>query len=261
MKIRPPQVAGYFYPAEREKLKKVVGEFLENAKNLNLGKIHALLCPHAGYTFCGEVAGWSYKQIENLDYNQIFILASNHSYAAYAGASVPEFEYYETPLGKVKVSSITKELMKNNLFTSIEEAHLTHVVEVQLPFLQLSLKKFEIVPIVLSMTTEEEQKELSKIIENYLNEKTLIIISSDLSHYYPYEKAVELDNSCLKAIEKQDIEETKNQQACGLEAILTILHMAKKLKWNSKLLAYKNSGDTSGNKIEVVGYGSVAFFS
>lgn len=260
MRIRPPQVAGYFYPANRDELIKTIRFFLEKAEDLQFGKIRSLISPHAGYVYCGEVAAWGYKQIESLDYRKVIILASNHSYAAYVGASVPKFDFYETPLGKVKVSPLVKNLLKVKPFLSVKEAHMTHVVEVQLPFLQTVLEDFEIVPIVLSMTGEEEQKMLAEILENHLDEKTLIIVSSDLSHYYAYDKATQLDKSCLKAIEKQDVQLVKTQQACGLEAILVTLMLARKLGWKSKVILYKNSGDTTGSKSEVVGYGSVAFY-
>jgi len=261
MKIRAPQVAGYFYPSGKHELKKLIEKFLVSAKKIGSNEVHSILCPHAGYEYCGEVAGWSYKQIENLQFKRVFILANNHSYVNYSGASVPKFDFYETPLGRVKISSLTNELLKNELFLSLEEVHLTHVVEVQLPFLQVLLEEFEIVPIVLSMLTDEEQKEIAKIIEEYLDEKTLIVISSDLSHYYPYEKAVKLDRECLRAIEEQNIELVKMQQACSLDAILVVLRISKSLGWKCKVLQYKNSGDTSGSRTEVVGYGSAVFYS
>jgi AmmeMemoRadiSam system protein B len=259
MSVRQPQVAGYFYPDNKKELDKMIDDFLNKAKKLKLGKVRAIIVPHAGYVYSGQVAAHGYKQIDET-YKKVFIIATNHSqYAIFSGASVPKFDYYETPLGKVKVSPAVKDLLKHDLFTSDEYAHLTHVEEVQLPFLQKILKDFEIIPIVLSNLVEEECKQLAEIIEKYLDD-ALVVISSDLSHYHPYEQAVKLDKNCISAIEKQDVEKTKTSEACGLDAILTLLYIAKTKKWKSKIIEYKNSGDVTGDKSGVVGYASIAFY-
>ncbi len=264
-KIRPTYVAGQFYPASKEELKNTIESFLKNIQKEKFDKeieIKALIAPHAGYIFSGQIAALGYKQLEN-NFNKIFILADNHnSNAFYFGVSIPtNFTHFQTPLGKIKISNLTNSFLRNKLFKNIPQAHETHIIEVHLPFLQKVLSNdFEIIPMVLSGLDKNQRKELADLIIQNLDSNTLIIISSDLSHFHPYDKAVKLDKICLKAITEMDFEKAEQCEICGPGSILTLMEIAKQKKWKTKLLGHKNSGDVIGDKNGVVGYGSIVFY-
>jgi AmmeMemoRadiSam system protein A len=150
--------------------------------------------------------------------------------------------------------------MKNPLFSHVPEAHATHIIEVHLPLLQKTLTDFEIIPIVTGRASHQNLKTVATLISEYLDPETLVIASSDFSHYHPYDQAVELDRSCIEAIEAQQIKHVTRCQACGLPAILVLLELAKEKGWGSTIIDYKNSGDTAGSKDRVVGYSSIVFF-
>jgi len=216
-----------------------------------------LIVPHAGYVYSGQVAAYGFKQVR--DAKNIFILAANHNpYAIYNGASVPDFEFYKTPLGDVKVSNIVKKLLKRKMFLSLLEAHMSHVVEVELPFLQKRLNNFEIIPIITSLHPDET-KPIAKELEKYVDDKALIIVSADQSHYHSYEEAKRIDKQNIECI----LDFNLGFPECeidGEDAVSILLHLAKKFKWKPKLLEYKNSGDVTGDTSSVVGYASIGFY-
>jgi AmmeMemoRadiSam system protein B/AmmeMemoRadiSam system protein A len=224
------------------------------------GPVRALIVPHAGYVYSGQVAARGYKLL-NDRYRRIFILASNHNRDAPPfELSVSNATHYETPLGTVRVSPIAAELMKHPLFSHVPEAHTTHVIEVHLPLLQKTLTDFEIIPIVTGNASHQSLKTVATLIAEYLDPETLVIASSDFSHYHPYDRAVELDRSCIEAIEAQKMVDVTRCQACGLPAILVLLELAREKTWGSTIIDYKNSGDTAGSRDRVVGYSSIVFF-
>ena len=259
--IRPPHVAGSFYPASPHELSAMLEDFLGNAADRRVdGVVRALIVPHAGYVYSGQVAARGYKLLKDR-YRTIFILAANHNPEAPPFKfSVSNATYYQTPLGKVRVSKIARKLLDNPLFSYVEEAHATHIIEVQLPFLQEVMKDFEIVPIVIGGANREELREVAGLISEYLDEETLLIVSSDLSHYHPYARAVELDRACIEAVAAQDLERAARCEACGLPAVLILLEIAGRKGWSSEIVDYKNSGDTTGSKARVVGYSSIVFY-
>jgi len=254
--IRESVVAGRFYPGTKEELTKTIQEFFEKVERKNIPTIKGLVSPHAGYIYSGQVAAYGYAQIDDNTKTVILLGPSHHVY--FVGASVPNFTHYRTPLGEIKLSSKVKDLLKEDIIVSYDEAHSReHSLEVQLPFLQERLKDFEIIPIV---TGEVDPKRLADVLMDYIDDNTLIVASSDLSHYYPYDKAIALDNFCTEAIPNLDFSEMNACEACGKIPILTLMHIAEKLGWKGEVLDYKNSGDTAGNKDKVVGYASIVFF-
>lgn len=259
--IRPPQVAGSFYPAGAAEVSAMLEAFLGNAADRRLnGPVRALIAPHAGYVYSGQVAARGYKLLKDR-YQKVFILASNHNPDAPPfKLSVSNATHYETPLGKVRVSKIARELLDHPLFSYVEEAHATHIIEVHLPFLQKVLEDFEIIPIVMGATNREELRQVAGLISEYLDEKTLLIASSDLSHYHSYGRAVELDRACVEAVEAHELEKVARCQACGLAAMLVLLEIAGEKGWSREIIDYKNSGDTAGSKDRVVGYSSIVFY-
>jgi hypothetical protein len=275
-KLRLPAVAGQFYPEDKEELDKMIDDFLSRAKIPKIeGEIFGLILPHAGYVFSGPVAAHGFKAISGKDFETVILIGDSH-YERFDGVSVWEKGIWETPFGKIKVNEkLAKEILsQSKRFFVRDSAHLfEHCLEVQLPFLQKVLKDFEILPIVFG-SEDEDWKNLAKAILNSMKEKTLIIASSDLSHYPPYELAKKADFQTIEGILTLDpekfskkIEELEKKFlgvdtfACAQDSIKTILEISKNLKAKAKLLKYQNSGDTFfGEKSQVVGYSAIAFY-
>lgn len=195
------------------------------------------------------------------DYKKVIIIATNHAQGAYInGISIPKVTHYKTPLGEVEVSDIAEELLKEDIFVNVPEAHTTHVIEIELPFLQSKLNDFEIIPLVTGHLKIEQIKEIADILSRYIDSETLIVVSSDLSHYHPYGDAVKLDTKCIKDIESLNSQEAAKCEACSLYAIFILMELAQRNGWQGKIIDYKNSGDTAGDKSSVVGYSSIAFY-
>lgn len=252
--VREPIVAGQFYPIDG--LEEMITEYLNNAEEKNLPNIRGLVAPHAGYIFSGQVAAQGFRQIDKRIKTAIVIGPSHHSY--FIGASIANVTHYRTPLGDIKLSDKVKELRNEDLIVSRESAHdQEHSVEVELPFLQKGLGSFEVIPMVAG---DVDPEKLADVLIKYIDDETLVVASSDLSHYYPYDMAVQLDKICTDAIPNLDFYGMGDCQACGKIPVLTLMHIAEKLGWSGSLIDYKNSGDTAGNKGSVVGYASIAFY-
>ncbi|MCK4591572.1 MAG: AmmeMemoRadiSam system protein B, partial [Candidatus Latescibacteria bacterium] len=203
--IRPPAVAGSFYPDSPSELKKTVEGFLARATDAEIeGQIVALLSPHAGYVFSGQVAAYSYKQLKNREFDDVIIIGPSH-YLHLEGASVGSWDYYQTPLGKVEVDmELVKKLKAaDSKIKFTPAAHSReHAVEVQLPFLQYVLGKFKLVPIIMGNSSPENCQMLSDaLIKTIGSKKVLLVASSDMSHYPRYEDACRVDRQTLEVIE------------------------------------------------------------
>lgn len=253
--IRKPAVAGYFYPADPKRLSAMVDRFLSHVKGLdvNKGKLRAIIVPHAGYAYSGEVAAYGYALLRKLcsqNVNKVIMLGPPHT--CYLNDAVADVhDYWETPLGRVPVT--------RDGFPGMEGPHCNeHSLEVQLPFLQKILGEFRILPLLIGHVDIEE---VSLSIRKLLDEQTILIASSDLSHFYDYDTACLLDQKTNRAIETLDVEQFDREGiACGKIPIEVVMDIACKLGWRCRLLCYRNSGDTAGDKKKVVGYGSFAFF-
>jgi len=255
VKIRLPAVAGSFYPEDKDELQHVIKGFLDEAKNFKLAP-KCIIVPHAGYSYSGVVAAFGFKQLKNLEKKnwKVLLLGPSHYYPFY-GLCYANFDYWQTPLGKIKAEK--PNLKESELLFEFTEAHEPeHCLEVQLPFLQNVLDHFSIIPLLVGeVEPEKAANELSRIID----EDSILVISSDLSHYHSYEQAIKIDSIANSAIPKLDIEAAQKIEACGKIPILIAMYLAKKLGWMGHFLDYKNSGDTSGLKARVVGYGAYAF--
>lgn len=256
--VRGPVVAGQFYPSDKEELSILVEQFLNNSKKVISEEVKAIVVPHAGYVYSGQVAAKSFKQL-NKDYKRVFIIASNHNgNIDFEGVSIPKnITHYKTPLGEVELSAISLDLLKDELFNSISGAHNMHMTEVELPFLQILLKNFKIIPMILGRLSDEQIKRIADMLLGYDDNETLYIFSIDLSHYYPYEEAVKLDTFCLNSLISFNYNNVKKCTTDGNSVLLILLKIAIKKNLDISLIDYKNSGDTAGNKERVVGYGSV----
>lgn len=277
---RKPYAAGRFYTDKPAELISQLEQLFSNSALKSTEKTPlAIIVPHAGYVYSGEVAASAYKQIDpKQKFERIFIIGSSHT-TTFSGASVYCNGNYETPLGTVQVDmELAKKLIaENKLLKCNPEAHLhEHSIEVQLPFLQYFLKTdLKIVPIIIGSSTNETAQNLAEILKPYLNEKNLFVISSDFSHYPGYNDAKKVDQLTAEAIQtnnpskllatlennyKRDIDGLSTS-LCGWSSVLTLLYMTKKLpEININLVQYKNSGDkTFGDKDRVVGYYAISF--
>ncbi|MEW5897336.1 MAG: AmmeMemoRadiSam system protein B [Nanoarchaeota archaeon] len=261
--MRKPAVAGMFYPRSREELLSSVKRYLKEGKESKLpGKLKALIVPHAGYIYSGIVAGAGFKAVTgkyNKDnkynkfnkYNKVILLGPSH-YVYFTSASIAT-EDFETPLGIVKIGE-TKLWLKEDLIIGLKEAHIKeHCLEVELPFLLETVKNFELYALVLG---DVDEKELAKSIKRFIDDKTLIVVSSDLSHYLDYNAAQRTDKETIAKILIFDF---SSLEACGEKAIKVLMYLAKEFNWKPYLIDYKNSGDTAGDKSRVVGYASIAY--
>jgi len=245
-----------FYPKDKDELKKSVQGLLEQGKDVKFkGELKALIVPHAGYVYSGIVAGAGFKLLtgkNGLHYKKIILLGPSHQ-AYFSGAAIAA-EDLETPLGVVKIGKVSPWL-KEELIVEMPEAHRKeHCLEVELPFLQETLSKFELYALVLGEVDEEK---LAQMIKKFIDNNTLIVVSSDLSHYLPYETAVKKDKETINSILNFNF---SHFEACGERPIKVLMHLAKSLNWKPFLIDYKNSGDTAGDKNRVVGYTAIGYY-
>jgi MEMO1 family protein len=278
--IRPPAVAGSFYPIDSAQLKNQLGDFFSLVrKPVRYSNVAALIVPHAGYVFSGQVAASGYAQLDpEKKYTRIFLIGTSHLMLL-NGASIFTKGDFSTPLGIVEVdTAITNCLLRENrIFESNPDAHMKeHSLEVQLPFLQFHLKnRFKIVPIILGTQSEANIKKISDALKPYFNDQNLFIISSDFSHYPTYEGALKADKATgdaiatnstakfLKAIQTNENENIEGlvTSCCGWSSILTLLYLTEgKTDIEINPIKYMNSGDTNyGDKRKVVGYHAFSF--
>jgi AmmeMemoRadiSam system protein B/AmmeMemoRadiSam system protein A len=249
-----------------------VKRYLENAKKEKVdGEIVALVSPHAGYMYSGQVAAYAYKLIEGKSFDTVVVVGPSHRFP-FKGASLWDRGGFRTPLGVVPVDDeLSKKLMeKRKEIRFIPEAHnQENSLELQIPFLQTVLKSFKLVPIAMEpdWSWETCQYLASAIAEAVKGKRVLLVASTDLSHFYTYNIAVELDKIFLNHIERFDVEglnrDLKNNrtEACGGGPVVTIMLAAKMLGANhGKVLKYANSGDVTGDRSRVVGYAAAVFY-
>ncbi len=267
VRVRRAQVAGLFYPGDPEELRSAVKELLEAASTsvkIETKGLRALIVPHAGYAYSGPVAAVGYKllQLQRSEFSKspkVLLLGPAH-FVAFSGAATHPADFWETPLGRVPVVNPGVPLDERGPLIVLAEAHeREHSLEVQLPFLQVALEAFEIFPLVTGLIRAET---LAQALDGALERFDLIIVSSDLSHYHPDARAREIDAVAHRVITELDVEGAERQlDACGKTAICALLRWAKARGWRAKLLDYKTSGDTAGDRSSVVGYGCYGFFA
>jgi len=256
IRAREPAVAGAFYPGNAEELSMMVESFLNTPEDKKISHLKALIVPHAGYIYSGQTAGYGFKQLEGKNYETVILIGASHQVFV-NGFTIDDVTHYKTPLGLVELSPKVEELRKEDYYNYVE-APKEHSLEVELPFLQKTLKDFKIIPV---LTGNTDPMILAAVLRKYVDDKTLIVVSTDLSHYHTYEEAKELDNKCTDSIPALEISKTAAEcEACGKIPILTLMLIAKDLGWKGELLDYRNSGDTAGDKSKVVGYSSIAFY-
>ena len=280
--VRQPAVAGAFYPAQPEELGKMIDGYLAAANPPAIpGEIRALVVPHAGYIYSAPSAAFAYKAIEGKPYKTVVIVGNSH-HEGYEGASVYNHGKFRTPLGDVEVDSALADKLITfapDFIFCRESPHVPeHSLEVQIPFLQKVLGPFKVVPILLGTESKEVADILGRALAANAGPDTLVIASSDMSHYPSYETARFVDGKVAAAIasaNEDNLERTIRQLEtmgvpnaatflCGEGAVKAVMHYADRVDAKkAQLLKYENSGDTAGSnsKDRVVGYCAVAFFS
>jgi AmmeMemoRadiSam system protein B len=255
-KIREPAVAGTFYPANPEELQSMLHTYLaESATGGSPPK--AMIVPHAGYIYSGPVAASGYARLQQAadHIDQVILLGPAHR-VAFNGLAASSAEGFKTPLGTIPLDSaaISDILSLPQVHLNDEAHRLEHSLEVHLPFLQVILNQFTLVPLVVG---DASPTEVSEIIGHFWDRPgTLIIISSDLSHYHDYDTAVQLDKMTSNAIESLALEKISYDHACGRNPVNGLLLYARQHGLSVHTVDLRNSGDTAGPRDQVVGYGT-----
>jgi AmmeMemoRadiSam system protein B len=276
---RLPAVAGMFYPSNSRDLRDLINESFHNSRfgpgmmppKRIKRKIYGIVSPHAGYVYSGAVAANGYYEISSIDFENTIMIGPNH-YGIGSGVALAKRAEWETPFGEIEVNSdLSMKLYKKSDIIDFDDfAHSKdHCLEVQLPFLQYINNNFKIVPIILRMQDIETAHEIGNEIADTLTEegdKTLLIASSDFTHYESNNEAHRKDNELIKSILNLDINkfytvlERWDVSACGYGAIASIMVAAKSLgATRGELLTYATSGDVTGDTSAVVGYASIVF--
>jgi len=268
--VRPAQVAGYFYPSSPEKLRKDINLLLDVTKpKEKFEKIFGIVSPHAGYVYSGKTAAHAYNLLVGKRYKRVVIISPSHS-EYFPGISIFEGDAYETPLGIVKVDKDFREKLETDdgiIFKGYEGHRREHALEVQIPFLQSVLLDFKIVPIVMGDQSKRNVEALAKKLSEVSDDETLIVASSDLSHFYSKSQADRLDSIVEKRVRDFDFDSLQNDleahtcEACGGGPILALMKAAnlKNIR-HSMVLSRTDSGDVTGDNSEVVGYLSAVFY-
>ena len=253
---RAAAVAGSFYPAEPVELSHMVQNYLASAKT-EAPAPKAMIVPHAGYIYSGQTAATAYARLHSVrdTIKRVVLLGPAHRVAVQGLATVST-EAFETPLGSVPVDQqAVKQALALPQVSESDIAHLQeHSLEVHLPFLQTCLKNFTLVPFVVGDTNESEVAEVLELL--WGGDETLIVISSDLSHFHDYATARAMDKKTSQSIENLQLEAIGYEDACGRNPIKGLLQLARQHHYSVHMVDLKNSGDTAGTKDRVVGYGA-----
>ena len=259
-RVRRPAVAGLFYPRDPVRLQTEVLELLGGVAPHSKGMPSALIAPHAGYIYSGRVAGAAFAKVRASaqTVTRVVLIGPAH-YVHFNGIAAPRVDAFETPLGRVPVDRETcSQIGRFQFVAQSDAAHAPeHALEVELPFLQSVLSSFELVPLVVGDAAPQEVAQLLR--QLWVGPETLIVVSSDLSHYHSYEAAQRLDLSTAEAIEQGEWLGLGSSRACGWVAVAGLLMETRRRGLGGHRLALCNSGDTAGSRDRVVGYGAWMF--
>lgn len=265
--VRKPVYAGSFYPKTRSELTSFIEQLTGRVKQTHVQhpphtSLKALIMPHAGYIYSGLTAAHISLALKENQFKRVIVMAPDHR-VGFKGGAISDVTAYETPLGLIPINEDAATLRGNKyLFQAIPASdRLEHSVEVVLPFLQYFLNKFELIPIVLGRDSDLLDR-VSAALDPLIDQNTLLVVSSDLSHYLSYQEAVARDRETINMILNLDAGKllTRENAACGKIPILIVINMARRHGWQPMLLHYSNSGDTAGDRSRVVGYAAIAFY-
>jgi AmmeMemoRadiSam system protein B len=266
--VRPPAVAGMFYPGKQKTLERVVGEFYSHVSlPHHLNNVKGLVVPHAGYVYSGQTAAFGFKSLDASKIKTVVVLSpSHHEY--FPGICVYDGDGYETPIGIVPVNTEKAERLAKEgklIFMGKSGHQEEHAIEVTLPFLQMLLPQFDFVPVVMGDQGGKYIDALAEALPEILDDTTVIVTSSDLSHYYNKQIAKMLDDKVANALTGYDFKtlqadlQTGACQACGGGPMVSMMKALDKFeKRKMSVLHRSDSGDASGNNRQVVGYLSAA---
>ncbi|SDO04097.1 AmmeMemoRadiSam system protein B [Pseudomonas jinjuensis] len=257
--IRPAAVAGFFYPGEPHALAAQLRQMLDHADAPSGAPPKALIVPHAGYVYSGPIAAQGYAQLAPLRdvVRRVLLLGPSHR-VAFEGAALPAASAFDTPLGRVEVDveAVARLAALPGVLVDDRAHAFEHALEVQLPFLQTVLEDFRIVPLTLGLV---EPKVVAALLDElWGGPETLIVVSSDLSHYLEYQQARRIDAGSAEHVMQLQAD-LDHEQACGATGINALLLSARRHQLTPHLLDLRNSGDTAGDHSRVVGYASFAF--
>ncbi len=258
--VRQPAVAGAFYPANAAMLRQTISELLKSSvAPCETDRPKALIAPHAGYVYSGPIAGEAYAQlVTHAEVIRRVILLGPAHRVLVRGLALPQADRFATPLGEVCVDQDAVRRLAGLPQVSVSEAAhaFEHSLEVQLPFLQSVLHDFSLVPLAVGDATAEEVADVLEVL--WGGPETLIVVSSDLSHYLPYEQAKQIDHDTVERIlDGRQLDSF--ERACGAVPINGLLLAASRHKLSPKLVSQCNSGDTAGDRQSVVGYSAIKF--
>ncbi len=259
--IRKTAVAGRFYPARAGRLQQAITDYLDAAAGENIIP-KAIIAPHAGYIYSGPIAASAYKWLVMVEagavIKRVVLLGPSH-FAPFRGLALSRADAFATPLGNIPLDkSAAAQLKSLPQVIEMDAAHRQeHSLEVHLPFLQTALGSFQLLPLAVGETTPAAVSEVLEAV--WGGPETLIVVSSDLSHYHPYPAAKKLDRATAQAIEALQPDKIGREQACGRVTIQGLLSAAKNHNLTARTVDLRNSGDTAGPKDQVVGYGAWVF--
>ncbi len=267
--VRLPAVAGLFYPAKKDELERTVGELLERAsQDINVrvpGKMFGIISPHAGYPYSGYTAAHGYSLLSRESFKTVVIISPSHR-EYFDGVSVFPGRAYSTPLGNVEIDGELRNAFMEKAGDMVIDSSAghrgEHAIEVQLPFLQMTIRNFRLLPIVMGDQKADYCGRLGNVIADIAGDgEVLVIASSDLSHYYDYETANDIDRICIDDVTSGNADrllsdlENRRCEACGGGPIASSLYAGAKAGFMQiAVLHHCNSGDSSGDKSAVVGY-------
>jgi AmmeMemoRadiSam system protein B/AmmeMemoRadiSam system protein A len=263
--IRKPVIAGLWYPSTRSALMKMIDRLTLEAQKTRVKipqdkALKALILPHAGYIYSGLTAAHASLVLTEGKYRNVVLLGPDHR-VGFRNGAISAVDAYQTPLGLIRLHKEATQLrLKSDLFqSSAASDRKEHSLEAVLPFLQYYLKEFELIPIVIG---PGDLNQLVETIDPLMDENTLLVVSSDLSHFLTYHDAVVRDRKTIDMILNRNPDELieRENAACGKIPLFILLKLARRHGWEPVLLHYSNSGDTAGDKDRVVGYTAIAFF-
>jgi len=260
-RLRPTAVAGTFYPVQPAELRRTVEELIEAGPAVaNARRPKALIVPHAGYVYSGPVAGRGYRLLRGTGagIRHVVLLGPSHR-VPLRGLALSSLDGFETPLGTVPIDGAGRQRLRELGLAGIADApHAAeHSLEVQLPFLQCVLGDFDLLPIAVGHAPPGL---VARLLESVWNgADTLVVVSSDLSHYHTSDEARRLDDTTTRAILERR-SDVSDEQACGAGCINGLMQVAQRRGLDVELIDLRNSGDTAGDRSRVVGYGSYAVF-
>lgn len=269
--VREPQVAGMFYPSNPKELENQINGFINGIKvESEVHNVKGIVAPHAGYMYSGKTAAYAFKTIKNKNYKNVIVISPSHR-EYFRGISIFSGDAYSTPLGDIVVNKELRTRLvgySDIIFEGLEGHREEHALEVQLPFLQIVLEDFNLIPIVIGDQNKEFVYGLANALADVIEDDTLIVASSDLSHFYTRGHAQKLDHRIAEHINNYNFEELQNDlemkrcEACGGGGIVALMKALKmKNVLNSRVVAQSDSGDITGDENEVVGYLSAILYN